>query len=177
MFGHNVLDRSDVLDRSMESQLVSLYADRENLERHFGFSDPAQMVDMVDSLVHQLRDFYDHQSSGQTVGEQGTSITSMLEAQLSSLYAERQELIAELGVSDASDLISMVRNLEAQLHSLYVEREVAEILNHVRQLEVQMRAFSGAKEMPEVVTLVSKLTNELSTFCATHESHGLLRAA
>ena len=46
-----------------------------------------------------------------------------LNAQLHSLYKEKEELQNALGVSDARDVILMVRNLEAQLCALYEERQ------------------------------------------------------
>ena len=46
-----------------------------------------------------------------------------LNAQLNSLYKEKEELEKALGVSDARDVILMVRNLEAQLCALYEERQ------------------------------------------------------
>ena len=49
-----------------------------------------------------------------------------MEAQLVALYAEREQLENELGVSDAGELIAMVRSLEAQLDDLYKEKEEKE---------------------------------------------------
>ena len=46
-----------------------------------------------------------------------------LNTQLHSLYKEKEELQNALGVSDARDVILMVRNLEAQLCALYEERQ------------------------------------------------------
>jgi len=46
-----------------------------------------------------------------------------LAAQLADLYAERETLMNELGVSSTTDIVSMVRSLEAQLHDLYADRE------------------------------------------------------
>ena len=48
-----------------------------------------------------------------------------LEAQLIDLYAQRELLEQELGVSDALTLIRMVRSMEAQLVSLYEERDLS----------------------------------------------------
>jgi len=41
------------------------------------------------------------------------------------LYAQRELLEQELGVSDALTLIRMVRSMEAQLVSLYEERDLS----------------------------------------------------
>lgn len=49
-----------------------------------------------------------------------------MEAQLIALYADREQLENELGVSDAGELIAMVRSLEAQLADLYKDKEDAE---------------------------------------------------
>ena len=48
-----------------------------------------------------------------------------LTEQVESLYKEKEELEAALGISDARDIILMVRNLEAQLCALYEERQQA----------------------------------------------------
>ena len=42
--------------------------------------------------------------------------------QLTALYAEKELLEKEVGVSNAEDLISMIRSLEEQLSSLYAEQ-------------------------------------------------------
>lgn len=46
-----------------------------------------------------------------------------MEAQLVSLYEEKALLERELGVSDASDLVALVRSMEQQLVALYAEKE------------------------------------------------------
>jgi hypothetical protein len=38
---------------------------------------------------------------------------------LESLYEERAFLAAEIGISDARDIVAMVRSLEAQLNDMY----------------------------------------------------------
>jgi len=47
------------------------------------------------------------------------SSDSGLADQLGSLYREREELHREIGVSDASEIVNMVKSLEAQLCSIY----------------------------------------------------------
>lgn len=42
-----------------------------------------------------------------------------MQVQLETIYAEREQLAAELGTSDTDELIGMFRNLEAQLCDLY----------------------------------------------------------
>lgn len=46
-----------------------------------------------------------------------------LVAQLEAVYADRELLQKELGVSDARDLIHMVRSMEIQLNDLYRDQE------------------------------------------------------
>ena len=46
-----------------------------------------------------------------------------MEAQLHSLYAEKEQLERELGVSSADLIIAMVRSMEEQLIALYSEKE------------------------------------------------------
>lgn len=51
------------------------------------------------------------------------AMTDQMEAQLSALYAERETLHNALGVSNADDVVRLVRSLEAQLNDLYNEKE------------------------------------------------------
>jgi len=46
-------------------------------------------------------------------------------AQLTALYAEKELLQRELGVSSAELIIAMIRSMEEQLVSLYAEKEAA----------------------------------------------------
>jgi hypothetical protein len=48
----------------------------------------------------------------------GNQDMGSVEAQLVSLYGEREHLERELGVSEAAEIVSMVRSLEAQLRDL-----------------------------------------------------------
>ena len=45
--------------QSLEEQLKALYEDREALNERFGASSSEDIIQMVDSLESQLRDFYD----------------------------------------------------------------------------------------------------------------------
>lgn len=54
---------------------------------------------------------------------QENQILESLELQLNLLYSEKEYLEKELNVSNAEDLISMVRSLSMQLEDLYRERE------------------------------------------------------
>jgi hypothetical protein len=47
------------------------------------------------------------------------AMTQSLSLQLESLYEERAFLAAEIGISDARDIVAMVRSLEAQLNDMY----------------------------------------------------------
>ena len=49
------------------------------------------------------------------------AMTRSLTLQLESLYEERAYLAQEIGVSDARDIVAMVRSLEAQLNDLYAQ--------------------------------------------------------
>jgi hypothetical protein len=46
-----------------------------------------------------------------------------MEAQLASLYAEREQLQDALGTADAGEIIAMVQSLEAQCNDLYLEKD------------------------------------------------------
>jgi hypothetical protein len=49
------------------------------------------------------------------------TMTQSLTLQLESLYEERAFLGGEIGISDARDVVAMVRSLEAQLNDLYAQ--------------------------------------------------------
>ena len=55
--------------------------------------------------------------------KQNTSEEGGMEAQLVSLYAEREMLQEALGTADASEIIAMVQSLEAQCNDLYSEKD------------------------------------------------------
>lgn len=74
-----------------------------------------------------------------------------LEDQLNSLYAEREVLEKELGLSDAQEIIAMFRSLDAQLVTMYATRETFE-----REL-----GMSDASEIVACVRRVGKLAKEI----------------
>lgn len=53
------------------------------------------------------------------------SMEEIMAEQLSSLYAEKELLEKELGLSDAEDIVMMVRSLVQQLEVLYQDGEHA----------------------------------------------------
>jgi hypothetical protein len=52
-----------------------------------------------------------------------TTAIQGFDEQLSALYAEKELLEKELGVSSAEDIIVMIRSLEEQLKALYAEAQ------------------------------------------------------
>lgn len=81
-----------------------------------------------------------------TVGEHS------LELQLTSLYHEREYLERHLGVSDAQELVSMVRSLESQLRDLYAERERnggngSPVVGHIRALAENLKDLYPNREL------------------------------
>ena len=75
---------------SMEEQLMSLYAEKERLEREIGASE-------VDDVLEAFRDLR-------------LTIHSM-ETQLMTMYAGREVLDVELGKSDPWEIVAMFRNV------------------------------------------------------------------
>ncbi len=53
--------------------------------------------------------------------ELATTVIQGFDEQLSALYAEKELLEKEIGVSSAEDVIAMIRSLEEQLNVLYAE--------------------------------------------------------
>ena len=129
---------------SVEAQLVSLYGEREHLERELGVSEAAEIVSMVRSLEAQLRDLYYHREhSGQKEGE--STPNSSVEMQLVDLYEQRERLQKHLGCSDSAEIIDMVGSLEHQLQDLYRDREssVGEAARVVAQIQGIARELGG----------------------------------
>ena len=129
---------------SVEAQLVSLYGEREHLERELGVSEAAEIVSMVRSLEAQLRDLYYHREhSGQKEGE--STPNSSVEMQLVDLYEQRERLQKHLGCSDSTEIIDMVGSLEHQLQDLYRDREsgVGEAARVVAQIQGIARELGG----------------------------------
>lgn len=53
--------------------------------------------------------------------ELATTVIQGFDEQLCALYAEKELLEKEIGVSSAEDVIAMIRSLEEQLNVLYAE--------------------------------------------------------
>jgi hypothetical protein len=81
---------------SLEAQLVSLYAEREELHTTLGVSDAADVIALVDSRLS---------------AEAYTALTD----ELASLRSERAALLETLGVVDAHAIVDRVRALESKL--------------------------------------------------------------
>ncbi len=98
-----------------------------------------------------------------------------VEAQLVSLYGEREHLETELGVSEAGALVAMVRSLESQLGEFYGQREAAggdeQETSADSSLELQlvdlygqrekMHRELGAADAEDVVAMVQSLEGQL----------------
>jgi len=79
-----------------------------------------------------------------------------LTQQLEDMYAQKDLLNQELGVSDAEDLIGMFRNLETQLCDLYEtyggltdlgSGSASLLLNQVEKMSEQLDSFYNEKEL------------------------------
>ncbi len=66
-----------------------------------------------------------------------------MRAQLESLYAEREYLAAELGVSDADDVLAVVEGLRAESTAL---RRLIELTEAQRRLDAERQAVSDEIE-------------------------------
>jgi len=66
-----------------------------------------------------------------------------MRAQLESLYAEREYLAAELGVSDADEVLAVVEGLRAESASL---RRLIELTEAQRRLDAERQAVSDEIE-------------------------------
>ena len=98
-----------------------------------------------------------------------------VEAQLVSLYGEREHLENELGVSEAGAIVAMVRSLESQLGDFYGHREAAggqeQATSTDPSLELQLVDLYGQREKmeqnlgsadaDEVVSMVQSLEGQL----------------
>ena len=56
-------------------------------------------------------------------------LVKSLESQLITLYAEKELLQVELGVSSATEIIALIKSMEAQLVDLYADRENAIVID------------------------------------------------
>lgn len=78
---------------SMETQLRSLYEEREFLQDRFGVSSAEDLIGMVESLEGQLRDFYDRFGGYDGFGDAESAILldrlRGLSFQLDPMYSER----------------------------------------------------------------------------------------
>lgn len=78
---------------SMDTQLRSLYEEREYLEDRFGVSSAEDLVGMVDSLEAQLKDFYDRFGAYDGFGDAESAVLldrlRGLSSQLDPMYSQR----------------------------------------------------------------------------------------
>jgi predicted RNase H-like nuclease (RuvC/YqgF family) len=88
---------------SMESQLQSLYADRERLESEIGASE-------VEDVILAF-------------GDLQTTI-SLMEKQLMTMYAGREVLEVELGRSDPQEIVAMFRTVTNLIAGAHQELEI-----------------------------------------------------
>lgn len=113
-----------------------------------------------------------------------------LEAQLVSLYAERGHLERELGVSDANEIVTMVRSLEAQLRDLYshrehggeseegsapdssVEMQLVDLYGQRERLQERL----GCSDAGEIIEMVGSLEHQLQDLYRDRET-GVAEAA
>ena len=98
-----------------------------------------------------------------------------VEAQLVSLYGEREHLESELGVSEAGAVVAMIRSLESQLEDVYGQREASgggeqedstapslelQLVDLYGQRE-QLQREIGAADADDVVAMVQSLEGQL----------------
>ncbi len=121
--GHN--NQKAVYQASLVSQLLAALEpliDEDHIERIIEF-----LTEPVNSVKPFSSETLPSEPSGRLTMQETHSIDpGGMEAQLIALYAEREQLHEELGVSDAADIIAMVRSLEVQLNDLYQEKEEAQ---------------------------------------------------
>lgn len=91
-----------------------------------------------------------------------------MEAQLADLYAERELLERELNISDAAEIVAMVRSLEGQLIDLYQERELSSAGDHNKFVSTVREMGSLVGDMYQSRTLVveQKRDGSLKTYAS-----------
>jgi photoactive yellow protein len=188
-------------ETSMEAQLISLYAEREHAARELGISDIAELITMVRNLEAQLKDLYQQTNENSRTPAEASRAEAAMEAQLISLYAEREKLHRELGIADADDLLAMIRNLETQLRDLYQQKEtgsasngigttggdstdiVTSLRNQITSMEAQLISLYGEREraaqelgvadVTELIAMVRNLEAQLRDLYQQVESQPL----
>ncbi|GAB4462288.1 MAG: hypothetical protein OHK0029_28880 [Armatimonadaceae bacterium] len=89
---------------SMEEQLMSLYEDKERLEREIGASEVEDVLEAFRGLENTI---------------------SSMETQLMTMYASREMLEVELGFSDPREIVTRFRNIARMVTSVHQD------LNHI----------------------------------------------
>jgi photoactive yellow protein len=139
---HNLNGADDAIQmlESMQRQLESLYEGQAEMSEH-GINGVNHALSMIDSMEAQLSELYEerYQLAQQGVDDPDTLSLRIetLEDKLSSLREEKEalrerrdrlqtqfeELEAELGTDDPTEISELVGSLEAQLEDLYQNRE------------------------------------------------------
>lgn len=86
---------------SMEVQLISLYEEKERLQRELGMSQAADL----------LRHFHDYKEL--------QSDRTVLEGQVARLYAGKQYLESELGISDPREVVALIRSVGLRVAEMH----------------------------------------------------------
>ena len=148
--------------RSMNTQISELEHDQRAL-RDVGVTSVGDAAILIESMREQLQELYQEREATTlraSALEEGQDTFQQLEA----LYAERERLERELGLTSADDIIEMVEGLATQLDDLYRDRETGEeisgdvqdlIRKHATEedaevmlasMEQQLRDLYGEKE-------------------------------
>jgi len=111
------------------------------------------------------------------------SLVQSLDAQLQTLYAER-EALNEVGLSSVGDAIDMIQSMEHQLEELYQEQEALqnsprpasptqqdtfEQLQSLYKEQEQLRRALGVSSANDVIEMVEDLTAQLDATYAEHD--------
>jgi photoactive yellow protein len=131
------------LARNMEVQLNDLYEDKEKLEA-VGLSTIDDAIAMIDSMESQLVELYENEQAVQERETLRLDADQDTFQQLEALYAERERLERELGVSSADEIIEMVEGMATQLDELYTGRDVTAEPEDGRPPRAGAASLSGA---------------------------------
>lgn len=91
-----------------------------------GTEDVPSLIQVTKDLIDQVESLYAEKENNATLDAKissNTLETTLLEEQLSDLYAEKEILFSKTGTSSMEEVLRMIVGMEEQLNSMYAEYE------------------------------------------------------
>lgn len=139
-------------------KVVESYRLREQLLSLVGTTEPQVIASMIQSMEEQLKDFYATKDADHPDQQHLSSTDSM----------DSASLMSELGTSDASEIIAMVKNMEAQLKDFYATKDADHPAFSAEDDQsedtMKLKDELGTANFDEIIAMVKNMEDQLRDF-------------